>query len=384
VEEKRMHSRLLRTPFRVLILALVVTMPAVLFSQVAPAAKGPTQNDSRWDIFGGYSYLYLPPSTEVNGHQFQSNDFGLIGTVDRYFNKNIGLEWSMDTHPRTEGHNDGMWGGQTGLIYRAPAGSYTPFIHGGFGFQHVGGPYQQGNIGALFSVGGGVDFRINQFVSWRFIQADYQYSHVNFGVNGHGNFNEYRLSDGLVFHFGSVEPPPPVTLTCAASTTAAIFPGDPMSITATAGSLNPKDSASYTWSGTGVTGNGNTATVATGSLAPGNYTVKATIVEWAAASEPETLPPAQQASPSGNTSRRHSVARLTRPPSSPTTQAPLLPWPSARRIVRSPTLTRRLPAPSPAAVPPPPTTPPARPLAQSASLAVSATTRDTPSRPKPA
>jgi len=274
-----MHSRLLRTPFRVLILALVVTMPAVLFSQVAPAAKGPTQNDSRWDIFGGYSYLYLPPSTEVNGHQFQSNDFGLIGTVDRYFNKNIGLEWSMDTHPRTEGHNDGMWGGQTGLIYRAPAGSYTPFIHGGFGFQHVGGPYQQGNIGALFSVGGGVDFRINQFVSWRFIQADYQYSHVNFGVNGHGNFNEYRLSDGLVFHFGSVEPPPPVTLTCAASTTAAIFPGDPMSITATAGSLNPKDSASYTWSGTGVTGNGNTATVATGSLAPGNYTVKATIVE---------------------------------------------------------------------------------------------------------
>jgi hypothetical protein len=254
-------------------------MPAVLLSQVAPAAKGPTQNDSRWDIFGGYSYLYLPPSTAVNGHPFQSNNFGLIGTVDRYFNKNVGLEWSMDTHPRTEEHNDGMWGGQTGLIYRAPMAGYTPFIRGGFGFQHVGGPYQQGNIGALFSVGGGLDFRINQFVSWRFIQADYQYSHVNFGVNGKGNFNEYRLSDGLVFHLGSVEPPPPVTLVCAASTSTPIFPGDPMSVTATAGSLNPKDTVSYTWSGNGVTGNGNTATVATGSLAPGNYTVKATIVE---------------------------------------------------------------------------------------------------------
>jgi hypothetical protein len=254
-------------------------MPAVLLSQVAPAAKGPTQYDSRWDIFGGYSYLYLPPSTEVNGHPFQSNNFGLIGTVDRFFNKNIGLEWSMDTHPRIQQHNDGMWGGQTGLIYRAPMENMTPFIRGGFGFQHVGGPYQQGNFGALFSVGGGLDFRINNFISWRMIQADYQYSHVNFGINGKGSFDEYRMSDGLVFHFGQVEPPPPVTLACAASTSTPIFPGDPMSVTATAGSLDPKDTVTYTWSGPGVTGNGNTATIATGSLDPATYTVKATIVE---------------------------------------------------------------------------------------------------------
>ena len=48
-----MHSRILKFPFRVLILALVVTMPAVLLSQAAPAAKGAAQDDSRWDIFGG-------------------------------------------------------------------------------------------------------------------------------------------------------------------------------------------------------------------------------------------------------------------------------------------------------------------------------------------
>ena len=87
------------------------------------------------------------------------------------------------------------------------------------------------------------------------------------------------MSDGLVFHFGSVEPPPPVTLACAVSPSAPIFPGDPLTITATAGSLDPKDTAIYAWSGTGVTGSGNTATVATGSLAPGSYTVKATVVE---------------------------------------------------------------------------------------------------------
>lgn len=274
-----MHSRLLRTPFRVLILALVVTMPAVLFSQVAPAAKGPAQDDSRWDIFGGYSYLYLPASTQVNGHPYQSNDFGLIGSVTRYFDRNFGLEWNFDTHPRIQDHNDGMWGGQTGLIYRAPMGRYTPFIHGLIGFQHVGGPYQQGNIGADFAAGLGIDFRINNNISWRFFQGDYNYSHVNFGINGRGSFNEIRMSDGLVFHFGSVEPPAPVTVKCDASTTTPIFPGDPMTITATAGSLNPKYTDSYTWAGSGVTANGNVATVATANLAPGNYTVKATLVQ---------------------------------------------------------------------------------------------------------
>jgi hypothetical protein len=254
-------------------------MPAVLIAQVAPAAKGPAQYDSRWDIFGGYSYLYLPPNSQVNGHQYQSNNFGLIGSVTRYFNKNLGLEWNMDTHPRTEDHNDGMFGGQTGLIYRAPMGNITPFVHGLFGFQHVGGPYQQGNVGPDFAAGFGLDFRINNNISWRLFQGDYQYSHVNFGINGRGSFNEIRMSDGLVFHFGQVEPPPPVTLVCAASPSAPVFPGDPMSITATAGSLNPKLNPTYTWSGTGVTGTGSTATVATGNLAPGNYTVKATIVE---------------------------------------------------------------------------------------------------------
>jgi hypothetical protein len=279
VEENRMHSRLLKASFRVLILALMVTLPAVMVAQVAPAAKGPTQNDSRWDIFGGYSYLYLPPSAQVNGHPYQSNDFGLMGSVARYFNRNIGLEWNMDTHPRTEDHNDGMWGGQTGLIYRVPMGAVTPFVHGLIGFQHVGGPYQQGNIGADLAAGGGIDFRLSNYVSWRFFEGEYQYSHVNFGVNGRGNFNEIRMSDGLVFHFGSVEPPPPVTLACAVSPSTPIFPGDPLSITATAGSLDPKDTAIYAWSGTGVTGSGNTATVATGTLAPGSYTVKATVVE---------------------------------------------------------------------------------------------------------
>jgi hypothetical protein len=74
--------------------------------------------------------------------------------------------------------------------------------------------------------------------------------------------------------------PPPITLSCNASAPA-LYAGDPLTVTATAGSVNPKKNTNvlYSWSGTGVTGTGNTATVATGSLDPGNYTAKAEVKE---------------------------------------------------------------------------------------------------------
>ena len=73
---------------------------------------------------------------------------------------------------------------------------------------------------------------------------------------------------------------PPITLACNASAPA-VFPGDPLTVTATAGSVSTKKNTNviYNWTGTGVTGNGTSATVATGSLDPGNYTVKAEVKE---------------------------------------------------------------------------------------------------------
>jgi outer membrane protein OmpA-like peptidoglycan-associated protein len=56
-------------------------------------------------------------------------------------------------------------------------------------------------------------------------------------------------------------------------------------VTATASGLNPKLNAVYTWSGSGVSGNGTTATVATAALAPGSYTVKCSVKEGKAGKE---------------------------------------------------------------------------------------------------
>jgi len=73
---------------------------------------------------------------------------------------------------------------------------------------------------------------------------------------------------------------PPITLSCNASAPA-VYPGDPLTVTATAGSVSTKKHTSvvYSWSGDGVTGNGTSATVSTASLAPGSYTAKAEVKE---------------------------------------------------------------------------------------------------------
>jgi hypothetical protein len=73
---------------------------------------------------------------------------------------------------------------------------------------------------------------------------------------------------------------PPITLSCNASAPT-VYPGDPLSVTATVGSVdtNKNTNVIYSWSGEGVTGNGTSATVNTAPLAPGSYTVKADVKE---------------------------------------------------------------------------------------------------------
>jgi len=119
----------------------------------------------------------------------------------------------------------------------------------------------------------------NHHLAIRVFQADYQYNHDNFPPPGtRGNFNMARLSTGVVWHMGQIAPPPPVTLACSANP-ASVFPGEPVTITGTAGMLDPKLNVVYSWSGQGVTGSGATASVATASLAPGSYTVNGTVKE---------------------------------------------------------------------------------------------------------
>ena len=286
---------------RIFAVATVASVAVAMSAQSAPMAKNKSTSSSdyasRWDIFTGYSYL--APHGTVNTPTaagttvpltYSAINEGAIGSVAYYFNRYLGGQFEYANHP--DGPGDGISTVGAGLIARFPTGNITPFLHVMGNAGRLGGPndppaglYHAYTWGPGATLGGGLDFEtplLNHHLAIRVFQADYQYLHADFGhnanVGGRANVNAARLSGGLVFHVGSIAPPAPVTLACSANPES-VFPGEKITVTATAGSLNPKENVLYTWSGNGVSGSGTTATVDTGNLAPGSYTAQGTVKE---------------------------------------------------------------------------------------------------------
>jgi hypothetical protein len=278
--------------------AAAITISAGAFAQDKPAAKPPAEDSpSRWDIFAGYSYLaphgtvqvLQPDGATIDPVQYKSVNIGEIASGAYYFNKYVGaqLEFGIHEYSGSVGgqDNDGFFTGSAGLIFRYPTKDITPFAHALVGGALINGPEHEPNTwGPALTAGGGMDYNtplFNHHLAVRLFQADYEYMHADFGpgvYGGRANINAARLSAGVVWHIGSIAPPPPVTLACSASPTS-VFPGEPVTITATADLLNPKLKAVYTFTGEGVTPNGATAAVATAALAPGTQTVKCNVSE---------------------------------------------------------------------------------------------------------
>jgi len=313
-----MHSRVSKSLSWVLALGIFVALPVALTAQdsAKPAAKPAKATDdspSKWDIFAGYSYL-APHGTagaqSADPFTGQAIDYGSIFSVARYFNNYVGVQLEADEHilnqtpyswPTCGGcnstySNDDFSGGGGGLIFRFPSADITPFAHALAGVEQ-GGVWTGGDkFGVVLTAGGGMDYKtpfFNHHLSLRIFQADYQYTHEDFAPGYRGNFNMARLSTGFVYSIGTIKPPPPITLACSASPTTPVFPGDPVTITATAGDVLPKLNVLYSWSGTGASGTGTTTTIATASLAPGSYTVKGSVKEGKAGKE--GLKPGQSA-----------------------------------------------------------------------------------------
>lgn len=298
-------------------------------NSTVPNAPAPSNavNPSRVDVFLGFSYL--SPHGDVNGERYKDVNVGAIGSGAYYFTKNLGLEGVLGSH--TLGANDGFTTISGGPIVRFPLDTgMTPFLHALVGTARMGGPnylgyYSDGagpvhfenpyRWGVALTAGGGLDFPLpilHHRLSWRVFQADYQYMHASFGpsnnftdpnavtpssrnglvphsttngltdvpLGGRANVNAAQLSSGLVFHFGSILPPPPVTYACSASPSD-VYPGDQITVTGNATNLNPKKTPTYTWTTTGgkVSGTSSTATVDTTDLAPGSYTVAGHVTE---------------------------------------------------------------------------------------------------------
>jgi outer membrane protein OmpA-like peptidoglycan-associated protein len=299
-----MYCGVLKSASRVLSVALLIAAPVALAAQAAPSAKGTSSDDyaSRWDIFAGYSYLApkgtvnVPqPDGTIVPYSYDAVDVGGLFSGAYFFNRYVGAQvefaehhWGTNKYPSnigTHGNNDGFNTLGGGIIFRYPTGNITPFVHGLVDAQRVGGPdFNPYRWGPGLTLGGGMDYEtplLNHRLALRLFQADYEYMHANWGpvpYGGRANINAARLSAGVVFHVGSIAPPTPITLGCSANPDS-VYPGTDVTITCTPGNLNPKMNTVYAYSGSGVQGNGTTATVNTSSLAPGSYTVQSTLKE---------------------------------------------------------------------------------------------------------
>jgi outer membrane protein OmpA-like peptidoglycan-associated protein len=283
-----MNSSNLKSVKHILALALIGIFPIALAAQnavqppVKTYASSAASNNaaSKVDIFIGFSYL-SPYVTSDGFDNFGGTGvkYGAIGSVSSYFNKYVGLQFEGDYHNDNNENrpNTDFEGGSVGLILRSPSAHFTPFVHALVGGESAGSYYYKNQWGLVATGGGGLDYNTPLFdhhLALRLFQADYQFNRQD----DIADFNMLRLSAGAVIRIGSFAPPVPVAVACAVSPES-IFPGDPVTVTATASNLDPKLHVVYAWSGDEVTGNGATATVSTATLAPGTHTVNAKVSE---------------------------------------------------------------------------------------------------------
>lgn len=166
------------------------------------------------ELFGGYSYLRGNTSftgeqinlhgADVSGAFYVNRWFGIVGDFGVYHTGNIADQFSLTLQtyqggPRLSFRNDTR---------------FTPYAQFLLGGGHAGGSLYTSSLGAglapigtnnsfLYTVGGGLDYRLSHKISIRIPQVEYLHSEfLNGSVTGHVQ-NNLRLSTGVVFSFGT-------------------------------------------------------------------------------------------------------------------------------------------------------------------------------------
>ena len=290
-------------------LAGACVMPLATLSlpaQSAPAAKssGAVYN-SRFDFATLYSYFQAHGADTDVGISYNDIRLGEYASGSYYFNRHLGLEAAFESHP--DGNNDGLFDVEAGPIVRDNFNHFSLFAHGLIGMGDLAGPNTRSccNIGYTYhnpwtwggpsvTAGGGLDINLARAVSLRLVQVDYTYNNVDFGpyagirnvypLGGRAHLPGLQASAGLVWHAGNITPPLPVTYSCSANP-ATVFPGEPITVTGSALNLNPKRTATYSWTSSGGAVNGSSSTVTVSNRTVGSYTVNGHVTEGSRAGQ---------------------------------------------------------------------------------------------------
>ncbi len=289
-------------------IAVAIAALAVGLCQlVMPAtAQNPSPKD---EVFGGYSVLFPNGWAELN-YKVNTipNAFDFSNTY--YFCKfcNIGLLLDGSGHfkggttpPNLDNGSDDSTGvgyALAGLQYKWHHDKWSPFVRGFAGAANISPDCCHGTQWRFAAGGGGgLDWNLSRRISLRLIQVDYIYSSyphlfptevqptasATAVVDPHPTeWNSIRLAFGVVFNFGSYTVPPSTACVVTASSPSEVWAGEFVKFATTGTNFNAKNALSYSWKTTGgkVSSTNAAATeIDTAGLAPGQYSVTATLVD---------------------------------------------------------------------------------------------------------
>jgi outer membrane protein OmpA-like peptidoglycan-associated protein/opacity protein-like surface antigen len=275
------------------ILAMLAAMIVVLCAFGAPAAAQ-DQPAPKWELFGGYSFLY--PNSTVHGvlpgaapgslplsSRLESNPRGGGASITYNFNNWFGItldaskEWSAGEVGLARRIDDAGFSNVSlgpKLTYRTE--HFSPFFEALLG-EHNLSPDAFHDVTKLgFMVGAGLDANLSRHFALRLLRADYVFSNYRFGPSDVGTqrteLRGARVETGIVIMFGGGAPPAPPYASCSVNP-AEVYAGEEVIVTANGSNFNPKRTVKYNWSGIEVKVAGTDAStrIDTTGLLPGSY-----------------------------------------------------------------------------------------------------------------
>ncbi len=273
----------------VLLMALVVFSVAAIAQQQptsAPSsmAASDTSTAPKYEFFGGYSWIaprgYYDADVPLGvGYKMPSLDRGFGVSATRNMGNVFGVTIDYSGHWQD---SNSMQTFMVGPQVKWRAENFQPFAHilAGAVYISPANPATNSQWQAGLAAGGGFDLLVSPRWGVRIFQADYIYTNwtTNTETGYPRRWNSVRLQGGLLYNVGLGAPPVAATVACTAAP-ASMMAGEQVKVTATPSNFNPKRTLGYTWSSTGgkVGGNDASTTIDTNGLAPGTYTVKATV-----------------------------------------------------------------------------------------------------------
>ena len=244
---------------------------------------GPALAPTRFEVYGGYSY-FRPVGGSIATRRYEAINTGAIGGVTAYFNRSLGVQLEGGASPT--GPNDSFSTLAAGPVLRYSYARLVPFVHALGGLSRVRGPaFQTPTYGWGLTGRAGIDYVLPYFrrsIALRPIQADYEFTHVNYGTlaadgltGGLGEVKAYRVSTGVVLRYGgTLSRERPLVYACSVSPPE-VFAGDPVTVTGASTGPATRNRRIYTWevSGGRATLTDDTASIATAGLTPGSYAI---------------------------------------------------------------------------------------------------------------